>query len=283
MKEFLSNTFESQNVSANTILRTDIREHFKIANHLDLGLDSLKPTVWILVESFGVRVDFKQNDEEFAVFKDNDVSFFGIKMRNVGFTQGAEYEDFSTPKGEDNPKNRIKKYKEALYETWYLHGYDKNFYDRAKTYGAFGFDSLKFRSDLRDSLDICFFGFQGICDTAMITYIDKLLQDSVKKMIYWTTLDSHTPYDLQKTADTSLCKEYELNPVECVHETHILRTLKHISKLADRHKNYRFIIQGDHRPMGSVKTRKFLASFYYNWVPVIILNDSFSSKKGKKM
>ena len=272
LRNFAKNEFQPGHISHNSHLRADIQNHYPTENHLNGQMDSLKPTVMILIESWGVRKNFALNDSEFSVFSQNEKFSFGILERTASYTQGAEWEDFHSPGGKASDSNLPRKYKNAGYETWYIHGYNGDFYDRNKNYSAFGFDSLKFKEELQQSAEQCHYGFKGICDSAMAKIIDSLLADSAPKFIYWTTLDSHPPYETQNIPSEKICVQNNLSKIECIHEIRISNTLKIISELAKKHPEYRFIVRGDHRPMGSLQEKDFVTSFYYRWVPIAILN-----------
>jgi len=270
--EFVKLQLQPGHFSQSSILQEDIKNHYKILNQQDLSLELLQqPTVMILVESWGVRKDYQLNDNEFEVFFDNTVKIKGIWKRFASFTQAAEYEDF---KMNLNVATLVDSFKKSGYETWYVHGYDGNFYDRKKNYDALGFDHIKFKEDfLKDSLVHCHYGnvgFEGICDSSLVSYVDELLSDSIPKFVYWTTLDSHPPYETQIVPQEEMCRN--LSNIACVHAVRIRNTLKFIASLAKKHPEYRFVLRGDHRPMGAMTDRSFIATFYNFWVPVIILN-----------
>jgi phosphoglycerol transferase MdoB-like AlkP superfamily enzyme len=155
-----------------------------------------------------------------------------------------------------------------------LHGYNGAFYERNINYKKFGFDSLLFRKDLRlRGLAECHYGFEGICDSTLISFMDSLLTDSVPKFIYWTTLDAHPPYELAEgIKESSVCQSLQLSHIDCTYFTLQQNSMQKIAKLAQKHSNYRFIIRGDHRPMGSIAQASFVQSFYFKWVPLIVLN-----------
>ena len=198
----------------------------------------------------------------------------GLYFRHASHTQGAEWEDFNTPGGNVKSESVPVKFKADGLQTWYLHGYDGSFYERNQNYAKFGFDSLLFKDDLdRRRLSSCKYGFTGICDSAIISYMDSLLADSVPKFIYWTTLDSHPPYEKATVKEkSSACKSLELSDIDCTFFTLQENTAKNIAWLANRHPEYTFVIRGDHRPMGSATDASFVQSFYFKWVPLIILN-----------
>lgn len=256
-----------------TILREDIKRAYSIVSEDELKLDSLRPTVMILAESWGVRKDFKLNDAEFDVFKDNKIRLKGLWKRTASFTQSAEFEDFGL-KSKTSEKTLMKNLQDKGFDTWYVHGFEGAFYGRQSSYDTLGFDHVMFKEQFaRDSLSLCPFGnkgFEGVCDSSIVSYIDRLLMDSPPKFIYWTTLDSHPPYVTQKVPEDPMCSG--LSDIECVHGFRIRNTLKYISILANKHPEYQFIIRGDHRPAGVGTPSSFITEFYYGWVPVIVLN-----------
>lgn len=256
-----------------TILREDIKRAYSIVSEDELKLDSLRPIVMILAESWGVRKDFKLNDAEFDVFKENQIRLKGLWKRTASFTQSAEFEDFGL-KSKASEKTLMKNFQDKGFDTWYVHGFEGAFYGRQSSYDTLGFDHVMFKEQFaRDSLSLCPFGnkgFEGVCDSSIVSYIDRLLMDSPPKFIYWTTLDSHPPYVTQKVPDDPMCTD--LTEVQCVHEVRIRNSLKHISILANKHPEYQFIIRGDHRPAGIGTPSSFITEFYYGWVPVIVLN-----------
>lgn len=257
----------------NTILREDVKRAYSIVSDDELKLDSLRPTVMILAESWGIRKDFRLNDAEFELFKDNKIRLKGLWKRTASFTQSAEFEDFGI-KSKASEKTLMKNFQDKGFDTWYVHGFEGAFYGRQSSYDTLGFDHVMFKEQFaRDSLSLCPFGnkgFEGVCDSSIVSYIDRLLKDSIPRFIYWTTLDSHPPYVTQKVPDDPMCTD--LTEVQCVHEVRIRNSLKHISILANKHPEYQFIIRGDHRPAGVGTPSSFITEFYYGWVPVIVLN-----------
>lgn len=253
-------------ISRNVYLQKDIKERYPVIESAELKLDSVVPTVVILVESWGVRKDFQLNNLEFEHFDSSKVILKGLYKREASFTQGAEYEDFGV-----SPKMMLEEplaetYKKAGFDTWYLHGYDGSFYGRKGVYEKYGFSHLMYRDEFKAIYkNECSYGFEGICDTTIIGFLDSLLKQSKRSFVYWTTLDSHPPYQNQKVPQLDFCKG--LDDVECVHAVRLHYALKAISVLANKHPDYRFVIRGDHRPMGS-----FITTFYHLWVPVIVLN-----------
>ncbi|WP_296013911.1 hypothetical protein [uncultured Fibrobacter sp.] len=131
-----------------------------------------------------------------------------------------------------------------------------------------------FKKDLASrGLASCHYGFDGICDTSIVNYIDSLLTDSIPKFIYWTMLDAHPPYELSGVAERSaFCKELSLSNVDCTYLTLQENSMSALAKLAAKHPECRFVIRGDHRPIGSLEQSGFVQSFYFRWVPIIVIN-----------
>ena len=236
--------------------------------------DFTKATVVVLVESYGVNKSVAYTDSLLAPFANSNATFSGLYLRAAGHTQGAEWEDFDAPGGKLRGTPLPQKFRDNGFQTWYLHGYDGSFYKRASNYAKFGFDTLLFRKEFRSrGLSECHYGFLGICDSSIIGYIDSLLTDSIPKFIYWTTLDAHPPYELADGIEkSSACQSMQFSDIDCTYFTLQQNTMKRLAMLAKKHPEYRFIIRGDHRPMGSVKESKFVQSFYFRWVPLIILD-----------
>ncbi|MBR3072904.1 sulfatase-like hydrolase/transferase [Fibrobacter sp.] len=236
--------------------------------------DCSKSTVVVLVESYGVNKSVAYTKALLSPFSNSNAQFLGLYPRDASHTQGAEWEDFDALGGTIRQTPLPQKFKENNFQTWYLHGYDEKFYERGENYGKFGFDSLLFKKDLASrGLASCHYGFDGICDTSIVNYIDSLLTDSIPKFIYWTTLDAHPPYELADGVEkSSVCRSMRFDDVDCVYFTLQQNTMKRLAKQAEKHPDYRFIIRGDHRPMGSLEQSSFVQSFYFRWVPLVILN-----------
>ena len=268
---------ENNRVSMNTMLLADMKKAYPIYERNDLNnIDSLYDhIVMVLVESWGVPKDVELLKAQLEPFDSLSANFVGLYPRAVAYTQGAEWEDFGIPGGVVKDSLILPlKYKNAGYETWYVHGYDGEFYEREKKYPEYGFDSLLFREDFfKMGLKGCQYGFPGICDNALGKWLSNKLSDPKKQFIYWTTLDAHYPYEGRDyNAQSSLCKDFNLSDVACTFYSHEEETLQTIAQLATAYPNVKFIIRGDHRPMGTFTTADFLASFYYDWVPLVILN-----------
>ena len=262
-------------IGQNSFLQEDIKNVFPVwPNEGKIVGDVTKPTIVVLVESYGINKSVAYTDSLIAPFKKLKASFIGLFQRDAGHTQGAEWEDFGTPNGISKRTSLPQQFKQNGLQTWFLHGYNANFYERQDNYGKFGFDSLLFKNDLlARGLQNCHYGFEGVCDSAVVDFIDSLMTDSLPKFIYWTTLDAHPPYEFASVLKRStVCKSLKLSEVDCTYFTLQQNTALRIVELAKKHPNYRFVIRGDHRPMGSLEQSDFVQSFYFRWVPLIILN-----------
>ncbi|OWV04408.1 sulfatase-like hydrolase/transferase [Fibrobacter sp. UWH1] len=250
-------------VSQNIYLQESTQEKFDIWDSTkSMELD--KPTVMILVESWGVNKDDGYTQLLLSPYDSAKVSFSGLLKRNEAHTQGAEFEDFEL----------LKDLRSTGLQTWYVHGYNGDFYERKKNYSKYGFDSLLFKPDFEaKKLTSCNYGFKGICDSSIVDFIDGLLNDSIPKFVYWTTLDAHPPYEGDE--NIPLAKECEYlgqDLSDCFYTTRQLNTARRIAWLAQKHPEYRFVIRGDHRPGGMVK-KYFSSSFYHRWVPMVVVNE----------
>lgn len=262
-------------IGKNTYLQEDIKTIFPVWKNDNAKIfDYAKPTVVILMESYGVNKSIPYTKALFSAFAEMSTNFSGLYARQASHTQGAEWEDFGTFGGKISGTPLPEKFKRNGMQTWFIHGYEGKFYDRRENYHKFGFDSLLFKEEfLKRDTPLCHYGFDGICDSSVVSFIDSLISDSLPKFIYWTTLDAHPPYELANLQNKSIsCTTLLLSNVDCTYLTLQENTSKHIAELASKHLDYRFVIRGDHRPMGSLDQSDFVQSFYFRWVPLIILN-----------
>ena len=258
-----------------TLLQDDIKALYPVwEKDRPVVDDYSKPTVMILVESYGVKKSVDRAKALFSPFEYSHARFLGLYPRNASHTQGAEWEDFGTPRGKVREQPVPMKFRENHLQTWYVHGYDREFYSRGANYAKFGFDRMLFKEDFEKmGLPSCSNGFEGICDSAMVYFLDSLLTDPVPKFVYWTTLDAHPLYEWSGLFEKSyFCKIFSLSDVDCTYFTLQENSLRMIADLVARHPEYRFVIRGDHRPMVSLEQSDFVQSFYFRWVPLIIVN-----------
>lgn len=269
--------YEASYISMNSILEPDMEKAFPVyASKELLNVDSkYNKVVMVLVESWGVPKNIDLLKAQLRPFDSLQTTVIGLYPRMVAYTQGAEWEDIGIPGGKVNDSLILPlRYRKAGYETWYVHGYDGNFYEREKNYPSYGFDSLLFRKDfLARGLKNCQYGFPGICDKSLGAWLSDKLDNDKKQFVYWTTLDAHYPYEGRDyAAHSELCKEFNLSDVACTFYSHEEESLQTIAEIAKKHPDIKFVIRGDHRPMGTFTTADFLASFYYDWVPIVVIN-----------
>lgn len=270
VKNAVEQMFLKGTVSKSVMLQQDAKEAFAQWKDDKTPFVFDKPTLQILVESWGVNKNVAYTQKILNPYSPEDPTFLGFFLRETSYTQGAEMEDMNVHKN-SNPEvfSFPARFKTAGFQTWYVHGYEGNFYNRKENYGSYGFDSLYFMDEfVQKGLAKCKFGFTGICDSSIVTFLDSLMTDSVPKYIYWTTLDTHPPYE--KSVAGSDCEKSE-NRIECIYTELQLNTAAQIVKLARKHPEYRIIVRGDHRPMGSLGPG-FVSSFYYRWVPMVVFH-----------
>lgn len=269
IRDAVNQMFLKGTESKNVLLQQDAKDAFEIWKRNEPVVSLDKPTLQILVESWGVKKDVSLAKSFFEPYRFENATFMGLFLRESAYTQGAEWEDFGIDDGDNIQESVPAQFKEHGFQTWYVHGYDGDFYRRHDKYGAYGFDSLVFKDEfIQKGLSQCEYGFTGICDSSIALFLDSLMTDSVPKYIYWTTLDSHPPYE--KSLAGSRCGQ-EDEGVECIFRELQLNTAAIIAKLAKKHPEYRVVIRGDHRPMGSLGPG-FVSSFYYRWVPMVVFH-----------
>lgn len=262
-------------IGQSPFLQADIKENFSIWEHESAVIeDFTRPTIMILVESYGINKSIEYTKALLSPFSKSNSKFTGLYLRDAAHTQGAEWEDYLAPGGIINRKPLPQLFKDNGMQTFYLHGYDEKFYERGNNYSKYGFDHLLFKEEMAEhNFASCHYGFDGICDSTIIRLIDSLITDPIPKFIYWTTLDAHPPYEAAHlTKKSSYCASLSLSDVDCTYFTLQESTLKKIANLASNHPEYRIVIRGDHRPMGSLEQSNFVQSFYFRWVPLVILN-----------
>ncbi len=259
----------------NTILHDDIKAVYPVWDKASPVVDDYsKPTVMILVESYGVKKSVDQTKALLSPFTYARKRFLGLYPRNASHTQGSEWEDFGALRGIIREKPLPLRFREHHLQTWYVHGYDSDFYMRGENYAKFGFDKMLFKEQFEKlGLPSCRNGFEGICDSALVVFLDSVLTETTPKFVYWTTLDAHPLYEWSGLFEKSyFCKIFSLSDVDCTYFTLQENTLRMIARLAEKHPEYRFVIRGDHRPMVSLEQSDFVQSFYFRWVPLVILN-----------
>lgn len=276
--KFLDRTLTPGQISHSSILMKDAKDNFAIWNKDDLNriLYGKENILMVLVESWGANKNVQLTEALLDIFKDSslNVKFTGLCAREQGHTQGAEWEDFETSGGNIVGKTLPMKMRARNFETWYVHGNEGSFYERKDNYKKFGFDTLVFKENFeKENLAKCNYGYEGVCDSSVVSWLERFFENSSHKFVYWTTLDAHPPYEGQHIRlAREKCDELHLGDVGCFYFTHQQNTLIRVRKFAKEHPEIRIIIKGDHRPMGSLEESDFVASFYYKWVSMVVIN-----------
>jgi len=84
-------------------------------------------------------------------------------------------------------------YKSWGYDTYYVHPFYENFYNRKKVYPTFGFDTLLFENDF--TVDMEKYGTY-VSDETVYRQIEEVLKNADKPVyLHATTMQNHQPYD----------------------------------------------------------------------------------------
>ena len=212
-------------------------------------LDATRTNVIILLESWGVPINFQRMQSEFAVFNTLPHVYSGLQKNDSSRTRFAERTSFG---------NAINALRVHGFESIYLFGGSDSLYERFRYIPAMGFQKVFFGGNLKG--DSCPYAQPGICDKDVAAKIDSLLSEGpldstslTRKMIAWTTLATHFPMKDSATYYRSL-----------------QQTQNVIVDLAKKHPEARFIVLGDHEPLLCPKA--FRTTFYRKWVPFVVLN-----------
>lgn len=225
--------------------------------------DSSRSNVIILVESWGVPLNIHRFEEQIDIFKSTR-THVGIHNRMYSRTRTAEREDLINAIIRDTVTKRRdtlflpKKFNNIGYKTTFLFGGDSLEQRRNKYIAKIGFDRAIYGKHHSNEIQLN--------DSTIISRIDSILADTTQKhLIAWTTSDTKFPM----TEFPSIYKS-NANSVDSVYSAKLGRVLTQIAKLAHKHPEVRFIVQGDHNPIAS--PIEFQDKFYKRWVPFIILN-----------
>ena len=224
-------------------------------------IDTTRNNVIILVESWGVPLDFQRFEEQLKVFITPMV--VGIHNRMYSRTRTAEREDLIQSISRDSVTRKRdttfipKELSNIDYKTAFLFGGDSQEHQRYKYIKNIGFNETIYGKDTNNSI---------LNDVQVISKIDSILADTTQKhFIAWTTLDTKFPL----LGFTSIYNS-NADAVDAAYTEQLSNTLAQIANLAHKHPKTRFIIQGDHNPI--LAPIKFQERFYKRWVPFVILN-----------
>lgn len=114
------------------------------------------------------------------------------------------YMDFDFAKADCLPQ----RYRQAGYETTAMHSFTGRFFDRAHWYPKLHFDRLRFDRELiADGARPCEGMFPGACDKDVPAVIARRLKAAARpQMMYWLTLNSHSPVVEDATLGTVNCQ-----------------------------------------------------------------------------
>lgn len=98
--------------------------------------------------------------------------------------------------------------REQGYDTYSVHGAAGALYDRARWYPLIGFNHVLFKEDFAAARDCQ--SFSGKCDYDLFDPIADIFANKQRVMLYWLTLNTHTPYDDTLFVDGFDCKQYSL-------------------------------------------------------------------------
>lgn len=164
------------------------------------------------------------------------------------------------------------------YETTALHGFRRDFYDRATWYPHAGFQHMDFREDLlRQGVGACPGVFPGACDRDIPALITRRIKAAKRpQFIYWMTLNSHFPVPADEALGTSRCERFDPSlaaaaPMVCrmfqIWDRNFERLAEQIG--AEGFPATDVLIVGDHRP--PFYDRRQRAMFAPDRVPWILL------------
>ena len=125
------------------------------------------------------------------------------ELRELCGTWGL-YMDFDFAKADCLPQ----RYRQAGYDTTAMHSFVGRFFDRADWYPRLHFDRVEFGPELiRDGARRCEGMFPGACDKDVPALIGQRLKAATKpQLIYWLTLNSHSPVVEDATLGTVDCR-----------------------------------------------------------------------------
>ena len=224
-------------------------------------IDTTRNNVVILVESWGVPLDNQRFEEQLKVF--NNPTVVGIHNRMYSRTKTAEREDLIKSVTQDSVTKKRdttflpKVLSDIGYKTAFFFGRDSLEHLRYKYIQNIGFNEAIYGKNTNNSI---------LNDVQVTNKIDSMLADTTHKhFIAWTTQDTKFPLP-------GFTNIYNSNPntVDSTYTSQLTNTLSHITNLARKHPETRFIVQGDHNPI--LSPIKFQEQFYKRWVPFIVLN-----------
>lgn len=156
------------------------------------------------------------------------------------------------------------------YVTYSVHGADGALYDRSRWYPLIGFDHILFKQDFIEARDCK--SFSGKCDYDLFNPIMDILASKEKVLLYWLTLNTHTPYDDYLFVDGFDCEKFSLKAKgeACLNFKQQYQFFYRLSEYVqdDRMKDVEVYIVGDHAPpiMSLKDNYSVFEDFDVSWV-----------------
>lgn len=140
--------------------------------------------------------------------------------------------------------------REQGFDTYSVHGAAGGLYDRSRWYPLIGFSHVLFKDDFTEARDCK--SFSGKCDYDLFEPIADIFASKEKVLLYWLTLNTHTPYDDYLFVDGFDCKAFSLKAKgeACLNFKQQYQFFYRLSEYVqdDRMKGVEVYIVGDHTP-----------------------------------
>jgi len=140
--------------------------------------------------------------------------------------------------------------REQGYDTYSVHGAAGGLYDRSRWYPLIGFNHVLFKEDFAAARDCK--SFSGKCDYDLFEPIADIFANKQKVMLYWLTLNTHTPYDDYLFVDGFDCQDFSLKEKSeaCLNFKQQYQFFYRLSEYVqdERMKGVEVYIVGDHAP-----------------------------------
>jgi phosphoglycerol transferase MdoB-like AlkP superfamily enzyme len=181
-------------------LRADVRK----------GQIGTSNVLLVVVESMGALTDSAGHHYVFEpITTDSVKAVYDVSTGTVPFRGGTTsgelrelcgiFADYITLRARVFPNCLPHMLRERNFETFAVHGYKPSYYNRERWYPKL-FDHVYFEDDLDEAAGSrrCGTQFRGICDRDAIQTVMRLLKGGSQRMVYWMTLDAHTPVDMAR-------------------------------------------------------------------------------------
>lgn len=235
----------------------------------------------VVVESMGLLRDPALRARVWApIMTDSIHARYRIRLGTTPFHGGTTsgelrelcgiYADYMTMPVQVMPNCLPRELHARGYHTFAVHGYTASYYNRSRWY-PFLFDSTYFRPRLTAVAGDrrCGTQFRGICDRDAITVVASLLRRQAPKMVYWMTLDAHTPVEMAREGEFPKLCEWPPEPCLQAAMWHDMFTRLAALLVDPAVAPTRVVIVGDHAPAFVRRSRA--EAFLPNRVPFIEL------------